>query len=427
MVDSVYNYYLSTYAHKTNARYDTHTKEQLKNIFGRIVKNNSQAPTYQIDFSNDAVKYAIDLKEHARELNAVVNELSDTASGEISFKKSARSSRPDCILATYVGGSCIPDINELNINISQTATKQINISNFLQPDKRIFKVGEYSFDLAVNNLTYQFEFNVDRNETVKDVQDKIVRLINNSNISLTAEVTNDSLGNTAISICSDATGISLTKSVIFNFMANDNTHSQDFIDTLGLNHVSQYPSNAIYTINGKNCTSPVNNIVVNKAFNLQLLKPTGQDNVTVSLADDGEAIAENIDELVTKYNSLLSFTNNDDNSKFEGNGKLQRTLQNVAYSHESVLKSNGINVNDNGTITLDKAAIISSADNGSINDVFDTLASFLKDIKVKADNITVNPMDYVNNKIIAYKNPKLTLTDPYNLSAYSGILFNVYI
>lgn len=36
-------------------------------------------------------------------------------------------------------------------------------------------------------------------------------------------------------------------------------------------------------------------------------------------------------------------------------------------------------------------------------------------------------MDYVNNKIIAYKNPTRTYNDPYNLSAYTGMMFNGYI
>ena len=31
MISSVYSYYLAQYGHKTNSKYDTHTKAQLKN------------------------------------------------------------------------------------------------------------------------------------------------------------------------------------------------------------------------------------------------------------------------------------------------------------------------------------------------------------------------------------------------------------
>ena len=427
MINSVYNYYLSTYAHKSNARYDNHTKEQLKNIFGRIIKNNSHTPTYKVDFSEDAVKYAIDLKERARELNNAADEFSDSDNGQIVYKKTAKSGNPDIITANYVGTDYPVSDSTFDVNVSQIACNQINTGNFLQPDKHAFKPGEYSFDLSVNNVTYQFEFDINDNETTRNVQDKIARLINNSDIGMKADVLTDSLGNTGITISSDATGTSSMSSVIFNVNDNENVNSAELVDTLGINRVSQYPANAVYTVNGNSFTSKVNNVIVDNAFELQFLRPTGNSSVAISLTDDGNAIAESLSELVNKYNSLVSFTSKDDNTKFEGNNKLQREFNNVAKSHRSLLNESGLNVNDNGSITLNKNSIISAADSGSMDKVFNELNSFLKDIKNKAGNITVNPMDYVNNKIIAYKNPKFTLNDPYNLSAYSGIIINQYI
>lgn len=47
--------------------------------------------------------------------------------------------------------------------------------------------------------------------------------------------------------------------------------------------------------------------------------------------------------------------------------------------------------------------------------------------KSATDDISINPMNYVNNKIVAYKNPHKPVNDPYNLSAYSGMMFNGYI
>ena len=76
MISSVYSYYLAQYGHKTNSKYDTHTKAQLKNTYGRVLKSNSQTPTYKTDMSEAAQKYAIDLKENARELSNIANDLS---------------------------------------------------------------------------------------------------------------------------------------------------------------------------------------------------------------------------------------------------------------------------------------------------------------------------------------------------------------
>ena len=77
MINSVYNYYAAQYGHREYSKYDTHSKAQLKSTFGRLQKINSQTPSYKIDFSDAALKYAIDLKETARELSQIADELSD--------------------------------------------------------------------------------------------------------------------------------------------------------------------------------------------------------------------------------------------------------------------------------------------------------------------------------------------------------------
>ena len=57
MISSVYSYYLSQYGHRTNSKYDTHTKSQLKNTYSKVVKINSQTPVYKLDLSSAAQKY----------------------------------------------------------------------------------------------------------------------------------------------------------------------------------------------------------------------------------------------------------------------------------------------------------------------------------------------------------------------------------
>ena len=109
MISSVYSYYLAQYGHKTNSKYDTHTKAQLKNTYGRVLKSNSQTPTYKADMSEAAQKYAIDLKENARELSNIANELSGSDGHGMVFKKSAVSSNPQSVTAEYIGDSSSPD------------------------------------------------------------------------------------------------------------------------------------------------------------------------------------------------------------------------------------------------------------------------------------------------------------------------------
>ena len=105
MISSVYSYYLAQYGHKTNSKYDSHTKAQLKNTYSRVLKSNSRTPTYKTDMSEAAQKYAIDLKENARELSNIANELSGSDGQGMAFKKSAVSSNSESVSAAYIGAS----------------------------------------------------------------------------------------------------------------------------------------------------------------------------------------------------------------------------------------------------------------------------------------------------------------------------------
>lgn len=431
MINSVYNYYAAQYGHREYSKYDTHSKAQLKSTFGRLQKINSQTPSYKIDFSDAALKYAIDLKENARELSQIADELSDESTDSITYKRSATSSSPQVIDAEYIGDSCVQDYEPLEVTVSQLACPQTNTGNFLQPNSKPFAAGEYSFDLQVQDLTYQFEFGVNATDTVTDTQQKIARLINQADIGLNAQLLTDGLGNSAISITSDATGIRGISPTIFHIQSQNSSDASDsnteLVSTLGLDRVTQYPANAVYSVNGTTAISVSNEVTIDNNYVLTFFDTTGKAPVTISMNTDTDAIADSIGELIGGYNNLISVTANDANEHFEGNEKLKKDFAGIAKSYNHLLNENGLSVTDNGTIAVDRDAIISAADNGTLGDIFSGLNAFKQAVQKKAEDISLNPMDYVNNKIIAYKNPLRPTNDPYNLSAYTGMIFDGYL
>jgi flagellar hook-associated protein 2 len=431
MINSVYNYYAAQYGHREYSKYDTHSKAQLKSTFGKLQKINSQTPSYKIDFSDAALKYAIDLKENARELSQIADELSDESTDSITYKRSATSSSPQVIDAEYIGDSCVQDYEPLEVTVSQLACPQTNTGNFLQPNSKPFAAGEYSFDLQVQDLTYQFEFGVNATDTVTDTQQKIARLINQADIGLNAQLLTDGLGNSAISITSDATGIRGISPTIFHIQSQNSSDASDsnteLVSTLGLDRVTQYPANAVYSVNGTTATSVSNEVTIDNNYVLTFFDTTGKAPVTISMNTDTDAIADSIGELIGGYNNLISVTANDANEHFEGNEKLKKDFAGIAKSYNHLLNENGLSVTDNGTIAVDRDAIISAADNGTLGDIFSGLNAFKQAVQKKAEDISLNPMDYVNNKIIAYKNPLRPTNDPYNLSAYTGMIFDGYL
>ena len=409
MISSVYSYYLSQYGNKSNSKYDSHTRTQLKNTYSKVVKINSQTPVYKLDLSTAAQKYAIDLKEHARALENITEDLSDGADGTMTFKKSAVSSNASAVNASYITdfGAASND-ESFDINVKQLACSQLNTGNYLQPRSKHIKPGEYSFDLSINDVIYEFQFKVDNSETTNNIQNKIARLINRSNIGLTANIKEDSLGNTAINIESESTGINGTTPVIFSIKSDD-ANNQPLIDTLGLDRVTQYPANAIFDVDGDERSSMSNSITINKAYDVKLSKVT-EEPVTISLKADADSIVESLNELVAGYNNLISVTNDENNNHFQGTEKLQNEIASIARSYKKQLADSGLSLNKD-----------------ALSHIYESLNSFKNSIKEKAEDIALNPMDYVNNKIIAYKNPLRSFPDPYNLSAYTGMMFNGYI
>lgn len=426
MISSVYSYYLSQYGNKSNSKYDSHTRTQLKNTYSKVVKINSQTPVYKLDLSTAAQKYAIDLKEHARALENITEDLSDGADGTMTFKKSAVSSNASAVNASYITDfGAASDDESFDINVKQLACSQLNTGNYLQPRSKHIKPGEYSFDLSINDVIYEFQFKVDNSETTNNIQNKIARLINRSNIGLTANIKEDSLGNTAINIESESTGINGTTPVIFSIKSDD-ANNQPLIDTLGLDRVTQYPANAIFDVDGDERSSMSNSITINKAYDVKLSKVT-EEPVTISLKADADSIVESLNELVAGYNNLISVTNDENNNHFQGTEKLQNEIASIARSYKKQLADSGLSLNKDGTISADKEVIINADNKDALIHIYESLNSFKNSIKEKAENIALNPMDYVNNKIIAYKNPLRSFPDPYNLSAYTGMMFNGYI
>ena len=426
MISSVYSYYLSQYGNKSNSKYDSHTRTQLKNTYSKAVKINSQTPVYKLDLSTAAQKYAIDLKEHARALENITEDLSDGADGTMTFKKSAVSSNASAVNASYITDfGAASDDESFDINVKQLACSQLNTGNYLQPRSKHIKPGEYSFDLSINDVIYEFQFKVDNSETTNNIQNKIARLINRSNIGLTANIKEDSLGNTAINIESESTGINGTTPVIFSIKSDD-ANNQPLIDTLGLDRVTQYPANAIFDVDGDERSSMSNSITINKAYDVKLSKVT-EEPVTISLKADADSIVESLNELVAGYNNLISVTNDENNNHFQGTEKLQNEIASIARSYKKQLADSGLSLNKDGTISADKEVIINADNKDALSHIYESLNSFKNSIKEKAEDIALNPMDYVNNKIIAYKNPLRSFPDPYNLSAYTGMMFNGYI
>ena len=113
VIDSAYQYYLSTYAGSGMSRYDTHKKSQLRAVYNNIVKVNKDSPLYKINFTRDTGRFAIDIKEQARSIENFIAALSNNApddNAEHAFsRKIAQSSDEDAVSVQYIGSNMDAD------------------------------------------------------------------------------------------------------------------------------------------------------------------------------------------------------------------------------------------------------------------------------------------------------------------------------
>ena len=86
----------------------------------------------------------------------------------------------------------------------------------------------------------------------------------------------------------------------------------------------------------------------------------------------------------------------------------------------------GVSFEEDGQLSMDENAfhqgILSDEDFSSLSNMKDFTNAVLR----KTNQISLNPMEYIDKTIVAYKNPGHNFSSPYVTSNYSGMLFNSY-
>lgn len=423
MISSVYSYYLSQYADRPSTRHDSHKKSELRNVYNKMVNINRTSPLYKLNLSDEMQRLAIDIKESALELRSFSKELVEAEKGETDVRYKAESENDEIVSAKYVGDEQFP-VDGFEVEVKQLASNQINTGHFLQPKSRELDEGVYSFDVDMSGVTYELQFSVDKHDTAGSIQEKISRLINRSAIGVKAEVVSDSLGNTALSIVSEKTGVGAGRPQIFNITDDDSMHLKGTVEYLGIDRVVQYPGNAIFTVDGEDRTSNNNNFTINKSVEITL-NGVSENPVKVNVLEDAEAIVDDLSQFINGYNKVMDFARAS-SEKFYGGGKLLNEFERITRAYHADLSENGFDIQEDGRIAINEAGKERFSNKNEVTKVLSGLDDFRNSVVRKLDNMISNPMEYIDKKIVAYKNPARSFTSPYSSSAYAGIMFDGY-
>lgn len=424
VLTNINNHYLTTYAPKSTTQFDTHRKSELRNIYNSIVKINKESPWFLETKSDETKAYAIGIKESARVLRNSIASLGGLEIGSLLAKKTAYSTNADIVTAEYVG-----DITEtetvptLNIAVNRLAKSQENIGTFLLAGNVELPPDTYSFDISINDLNYEFQFNINEGDTNKDIQERLVRLINNADIGIKAKLEEGNM-RSSIYLVSTATGLPEGRDEIFRITDDKTSKRSGVVDYLGLDYISRKPSNSSFLLNGEERSTVSNRFTVGKMFELELKAESEADSfVEIGLKTDVESLTDNVNSLIGFYNSFVSTT-----SSFEQanviNKRLSSELGNIALQYKNEMESMGITIQSDHTLSIDDHLLRTAASEGALS--FEAFKGFSKSLMQKTAQISLNPMSYVNRTIVAYKNPGRNFASPYITSAYSGMIFNTY-
>lgn len=428
-LNTVYNHYLTTYAPKSTTRYDTHKRSELRSIYNSIVKLNKESPLYLPETSKESQAFAVELKENARQLRNTIASLGGLDEDEMLNKKAAYSTNSDLVEASFIGTiQSDREIPSYNIEVTSLASPQINIGNFLPASQAVtLPEDTYSFDVTINDLSYEFQYSIHDGESNKEIQQRLARLISNADIGLDADVAEDGNGNCALRLTSAATGLKNNQHTIFHVSDNSTSKQKGSVNYLGIDSIAVAPSNAEFTINGEPRTASSNHFTIEKMYEIRLNRTSASsdDIAQIGVKTDLDSLTENIDDLLNGYNSFINSTSGYSDSYPKSN-RLVKEMSRITQLYYNEFTKMGVSRNQEGVLSLDKDTLRHAALSDGGKESLDTIKDFANSVLRKVNQVTLNPMQYVEKTIVAYKNPGHNFATPYVTSAYSGMMFNSY-
>lgn len=428
VTNTIYNNYLATYTPKPLTKYDTHKKSELRKVYNSIVKLNKDEPWYLPTTSKDTQQYAVDLKENARDLRNTIAQLGGLEKDGLFRKKSAYSTDEGVATASYIGPEdAAAQIPDFQLEVHSLATSQENLGLFLPGSSRAaLSPDTYSFDVNINEMNYEFQFSVGENETNLEVQERLVRLINNSDIGLRASLA-ESEGRTSLRLTSEATGLAPGRDYIFAISDDHTSKTNGAVEYLGLDYTSREASNASFSVNGEEYTSSSNHVTLDQLFDVHLTGiSSGAQPARIGLKTDVESLTDNVFHLVGGYNDFIKAASTYLDSQTRSR-QLIREMKGIASVYGSSLETMGLNLEEDGTLAIDQETLRqTAAQTRDINETFGSLKNFSNMLLRKSDQVSLNPMDYVEKVMVAYKNPGHNYPNPYITSAYTGMMFDGY-
>jgi flagellar hook-associated protein 2 len=417
---------LESYPIKREVMYPAHKRSELKRIYNNIVDLSRRSPFYKINLSKDNQDYTFGIKETAIELKTKLSVMEDPdASGFAS--QSILVSDESVLSAKLLKGDTEGLPENITFQVTSLASVQINAGKELLLVSKGLPSGEYEFNAKIMDqnytLKYVHENRVENSEALRKMTEFI-------NMAIPGVNATEERGNTAdygkIVIISEQSGKSGEPA--FEFSDMDDHYGMGVVEYFGLNRVEKPSSTSEFMINDISRKTSTN------TFNLEgklriTLNGTSEEPVSLKIVPDSEKILFSLEGVLKTYNRLVRIAQNrtqDFKEHFRAS-KLISEMKGLEKIYSEELEACGIISDENGYLTINDSLAVQAAIDGGMESLFTRENGFIARLKDKAEQITINPMEYLEKTIVTYPNREMkTFSNPYVTSMYSGLFFSSY-
>lgn len=424
MIEGVYNYLVQNYNPKSSSRTDIHKRSELRSIYNKIVNKGKTSPLYLVDFSLEQQTFVLGVKEAALSLNSNISQINNSEdSSSFHWKKASSTSKSVSVSIISDDYENLPD--DFSIQVNQLAQAQENTSSSVYATSKSLSDGMYTFSIETDRQPHEFQFHVEKDLTNQDLLEKFKVFINKANIGIQASLHFDEANNNKIYMHIKSKTTGERPPAPFYFKDIDFPDKIGIVTYYGLNHITTPAENAKFLIDGEERGSYGNDFVINHSLNISLNYPTDTP-VQISYKPDSNRILNDFKTFADEYNEMIHFTQ-DHYDKQKYAKRLLLELDDIAKQFKNELESVGITFLTSGHIKIDDALALQAIEDGEFQALFERSMGYTQILQEKMSEITIDPIDYIDKKIVVYPNfEKPGVANPYMTSIYSGMLFNYY-
>ncbi|MCL2068480.1 MAG: flagellar filament capping protein FliD [Oscillospiraceae bacterium] len=310
------------------------------------------------------------------------------------FNRTSVASSNTNALTAASSGSNTASFAPMQVDIDQIAAGQTNRGTALEATRLSGFGGTHTFEIEINGSVHEISFNASHIDNNRSVQQKMAAAINRADLGVTASVANGADNTSVLSITANNTGANARN----RFEIRD-VDGGNIVERTGADNITQQAQDAVFRVNGQERTSASNTVSLNNDISITLRAATTQ-SVTVSVAPDQTFATDQVREMVSSFNSLMSAARSNQNV----NSRLHNDLSGVLSSFRPMLESIGVDVADDGTLSINEQRLEAAAQqhtsagktSSRLQDFFTQrgVNSFTSRVSSIADRAANNPQTY---------------------------------